>query len=161
MVLKEIYLAYSIRCLIKEQDLCLETWSQPQLMYTEKNFRSGYMVLRQRMYLSFCKIFDPYTLQKIKIEIFLEKNFASKFHLIHTHFTIFWNIHVYIKISPWVRVELMPWSLSRLQCLDGIQWSNSVVVGLNLTQANFKESFGAEYHITKVLSIYRSIYLDR
>ena len=47
------------------------------------------MVLRQRMYLSFCKIFDPYTLQKIKIEIFLEKNFASKFHVIHTHFTIF------------------------------------------------------------------------
>ena len=58
------------------------------------------MVLRQRMYLSFCKIFDPYTLQKIKIEIFLEKNFASKFHLIHTHFTIFRNIYVYIKISP-------------------------------------------------------------
>ena len=110
MVLKEIYLAYSIRFLITEQDLCLETWSQLQLMCTEKNFGSGYMVLRQRIYLPFCKIFDPYTLQKIKIEIFLGKKIAFKFHLIHTHFTIFFkHIYIYVyKFGPQCELNSCP-----------------------------------------------------
>ena len=66
------------------------------------------------------------------------------------------EIGVAVQSWLWVRVELMAWKLSRLERLNGIQWS-WVQVPLRPTfYSYFKESFGDEYHFSKfVFSIFK------
>ena len=57
------------------------------------------------------------------------------------------EIGVAVQSWLWVQVELMAWQLSRLEHLNGIQWS-SVQVSLRPIFYNyFKESFSGEYHM--------------
>ena len=54
----------------------------------------------------------------------------------------------------WVRVELMAWWLSQLECLIGMQWL-WVQILLRLTfYGYFKESFSGEYHMCQFILLH-------
>ena len=71
------------------------------------------------------------------------------------------EIGVAVQSWLWVRVELMTWQLSRLECLNGIQWSWGQIPLRPTFYSYFKESFGDEYHMYQLIPLHSCDYLNK